>query len=162
MSYKVHNVRWVGLEGRAGTCMAYSRSRKLLALSRADNSIEIWNFASRNSVPVLERCIPAQATKGSVEALAFAGPRAAREDDESGGSDSDTDNEATTVNRRKKKVKGSNTPWIDEDLRFLRKKRRAAERAWRKDKHNREKRILYTVLCKQFEKEELEKRCIRP
>ena len=47
----------------------------------------------------------------------------------------------------KKKVKGNNTPWIDGDLWFLRKKPRAAEQAWRKDKDNREKEYctLYSV-----------------
>ena len=110
MSYKVHNVRWVGLEGRPGGCMAYSRSRKLLALSRADNSIEIWNFSSRNSVPVLERCIPTQATEGSVEALAFAGPVAKEAQDNSSSSDSDSDAAEAVKHRAqaKKKKKAKN------------------------------------------------------
>ena len=70
MSYKVHNVRFYGLDGKAaGHCVAYSQSRKLLAVSRADNSIEIWDM---RGWPLLVRCIPREATEGSVEALAWA------------------------------------------------------------------------------------------
>ena len=60
----------------------------------------------------------------------------------------------------KKKVMCNNTPWIDEELRTLRRRRRAAERAWRKDKESREKRIMYISLCKYFSDEELKKRCL--
>jgi len=103
MSYKIHKVGWVGLEGRAGGCMAWSRSRKLLAVSRSDNSIEIWNFSSNNSVPVLERCIPAQATEGSVEALAFAGPVPKRSTSDSEGNSNSSSEESDAEQTSKKK-----------------------------------------------------------
>jgi len=105
MPFKVHNVGWLGLEPRAGGCMAYSRSRKLLAVSRDDNSIEIWNFTSHNTVPVLERCIPAQATEGSVEALAFAGPTPKQEVSDVSSDEDSSDSEDKQNKRKKKKNK---------------------------------------------------------
>lgn len=56
-----------------------------------------------------------------------------------------------------RKLKKNNTPWIDEELRILRRKRRAAERAWRKDKGKRED---YIILRNTFTVKEKEKRCI--
>lgn len=55
-----------------------------------------------------------------------------------------------------RKIKKNNTPWIDEELRILRRKRRAAERAWRKDKG---KRKDYIELRNKFTDQEKEKRC---
>ena len=60
----------------------------------------------------------------------------------------------------KKRVKHNNTPWIDEELRTLRRKRRATERAWRKDKDNKKKREEYIMLRKQFSTDEWKKRCV--
>ena len=79
---QVHNVRFYDLPPRSAHCLAYSRSRNLLALSRADNSIEVWhlgygNDKQRNNkisvAPVMQRIIPANETQGSVEALVWAG-----------------------------------------------------------------------------------------
>ena len=80
-SYKVHNIRFYDLPPRSAHCLAYSKSRKQLALSRADYSIEIWflghineKHRNKNNVtPVLQRIIPAHKTQGSVEALVWAG-----------------------------------------------------------------------------------------
>ena len=80
-SCQVHNVRFFDLPPRSAHCLAYSRDRNLLALSRADYSIEIWHFGNGNDkqktkstvVPVLQRVIPAHDTQGSVEALVWAG-----------------------------------------------------------------------------------------
>ena len=77
--FEIHNVRFFDLAPRSAHCLAYSRSRNLLALSRSDNSIEIWNFGRQKdagkckSCPILQRIIPAHETQGSVEALAWAG-----------------------------------------------------------------------------------------
>ena len=78
---QVHNIRFFDLPPRSAHCLAYSRSRNLLALSRADYSIEIWHFGNGNdkqrtkssTAPVLQRVIPAHDTQGSVEALVWAG-----------------------------------------------------------------------------------------
>ena len=78
---QVHNVRFFDLPPRSAHCLAYSRSRNLLALSRADYSIEIWHLGHGNDkqrnkssvAPVLQRIIPSHDTQGSVEALVWAG-----------------------------------------------------------------------------------------
>ena len=78
---EVHNVRFFDLPPRSAHCLAYSRSRRQLALSRADYSIEIWHLGQGNDkqknkntvTPVLQRVIPAHDTQGSVEALVWAG-----------------------------------------------------------------------------------------
>ena len=78
----VHNVRFYELPPRSAHCLAYSPTRNLLALSRADYSIEIWHIGQASekqkynksiAAPVLQRIIPAQETQGSVEALVWAG-----------------------------------------------------------------------------------------
>ena len=56
-----------------------------------------------------------------------------------------------------KKVKDRDRPWIDEELRQLRRKRRAAERAWRKGKGDKQ---TYINLRNRFTHEESQKRCI--
>jgi hypothetical protein len=56
----------------------------------------------------------------------------------------------------KKKLKKRPTPWIDLELRTLRQKRRAAERAWRKGKGD---RLDYTKLRDEFSRLEFVKRC---
>lgn len=78
--YQVHNVRFFDLTPRSGHCMAYCHQRKLLAVSRADMSIEIWNFSIPNS-PILERSIPGEASEGSIEALAWAKPKSENSED---------------------------------------------------------------------------------
>ena len=56
-----------------------------------------------------------------------------------------------------KKIKKNSKPWMDEELRTLRRKRRAAERAWRKDEG---KRADYILIRDNFSVREKEKRCI--
>lgn len=56
----------------------------------------------------------------------------------------------------KKKLKKRPTPWIDLELRTLRRKRRAAERAWRKGKSD---RVDYIKLRDEFSRLEFIKRC---
>ena len=56
----------------------------------------------------------------------------------------------------KKKIKKKQTPWIDLELRTLRRKRRAAERAWRKGKGAKSE---YTKLRDKFSALEFAKRC---
>ena len=41
-----HNVRFLSLTPASVSCLAYSPEAALLAVSRADNSIEIWNVAA--------------------------------------------------------------------------------------------------------------------
>jgi hypothetical protein len=56
----------------------------------------------------------------------------------------------------KKKIKKKPTPWLDLELRTLRQKRRAAERAWRKGKGD---RMDYIKLRDEFSRLEFVKRC---
>lgn len=56
----------------------------------------------------------------------------------------------------KKKLKKKPTPWLDLELRTLRQKRRAAERAWRKGKGD---RMDYIKLRDDFSRLEFVKRC---
>ena len=56
----------------------------------------------------------------------------------------------------KKKLKKRQTPWLDLELRMLRRKRRAAERAWRKGKGERQD---YIRLRDEFTRLEFVKRC---
>ena len=56
----------------------------------------------------------------------------------------------------KKKLKKKQTPWLDLELRMLRRKRRAAERAWRKGKGE---RLDYIRLRDEFTRLEFVKRC---
>ena len=58
----------------------------------------------------------------------------------------------------KKKIKANDTPWRDLELRELRRKRRAAERAWRKSKAKGDK-DRYIELRKKFEILDFKKRC---
>ncbi|XP_012274555.1 U3 small nucleolar RNA-associated protein 4 homolog isoform X2 [Orussus abietinus] len=68
---KIHNVRFYNLEPRAATCLTYERRHKKLALSRNDNSIEIWNVAN---APFLENTIPGH-PEGCVETVLWVGSR---------------------------------------------------------------------------------------
>lgn len=56
----------------------------------------------------------------------------------------------------KKKIRKDDTPWRDLELRELRRRRRAAERAWRKGKGSKD---VYVDLRKKFELMDLHKRC---
>lgn len=56
----------------------------------------------------------------------------------------------------KKRLKKKPAPWIDLELRILRRKRRAAERAWRQGKGD---RLEYIRLREEFQKLEFVKRC---
>ena len=56
----------------------------------------------------------------------------------------------------KKKLKKNETPWLDLELRALRRKRRAAERAWRNDKGDRQS---YIKLRDEYTALEFVKRC---
>lgn len=44
--HKIHNVRFLSLTPASVSCLAYSPEAALLAVSRADNSIEVWNVAA--------------------------------------------------------------------------------------------------------------------
>ncbi|XP_034938638.1 U3 small nucleolar RNA-associated protein 4 homolog [Chelonus insularis] len=54
MSCKIHNVRFYNLEPRSISCLTYEKRSKKLALSRSDNSIEIWDV---KDFPFLESTI---------------------------------------------------------------------------------------------------------
>lgn len=69
--YSVHSVRFFSINPSSIHTLAFCKSKSLLALSRADNSIEIWNHVGN---PILERWIPGN-SESSVEALAWAGER---------------------------------------------------------------------------------------
>ena len=56
----------------------------------------------------------------------------------------------------KKKIKKNSTPWRDLELRELRRRRRVAERAWRKGKGSKD---VYIDLRKKFEVLDFQKRC---
>jgi len=70
-SFRSHSVRFFGLEPRAIHCLAHSPLLDLLAVSRSDNSIELWNT---KAAPLLSRLIPGN-SESSVESLAWAGDR---------------------------------------------------------------------------------------
>ena len=71
-AHTVNVVRFYKPKPKAAQCAAYSSDRKLLAISREDGSIEIFNFCNPNA-PVLETCIPGQGTEldRSIEAMCF-------------------------------------------------------------------------------------------
>ncbi|XP_015588039.1 U3 small nucleolar RNA-associated protein 4 homolog [Cephus cinctus] len=62
---RIHNVRFYNLEPKSITCLCYEQKTKKLALSRNDNSIEIWNV---ENAPFVERTIVGH-PEGSVEAV---------------------------------------------------------------------------------------------
>ncbi|KAG8229179.1 hypothetical protein J437_LFUL001051, partial [Ladona fulva] len=64
---KVHNVRFYNLEPQAINCMAYDKDRRKLALSRADNSVEVWDVTF---TPHIESTIPGH-PEVSVESLVW-------------------------------------------------------------------------------------------
>lgn len=67
----VHSVRFFSVCPSSIHSLSFCKSRDLLALSRADNSIEIWNFEGH---PLLQRWIPGN-SESSVEALTWSGER---------------------------------------------------------------------------------------
>jgi len=70
-SFRSHSVRFYGLEPRAIHCLSHSPLLDLLAVSRSDNSIELWNT---KAAPFLSRLIPGN-SESSIESLAWAGGR---------------------------------------------------------------------------------------
>lgn len=66
MSRQVHRVRFYSLEPNAIKCMSLDKKFKLLAISREDNSIEIWNVSF---TPHIETTI--FGTFGTIEGLAW-------------------------------------------------------------------------------------------
>ena len=71
-AHKIHVVRFYKPKPKAGHTCAYSEERKLLAVSRENGSIEIYNFSNPNA-PLLQTSIPPSGSEldRSVEALAF-------------------------------------------------------------------------------------------
>lgn len=71
-AHKVHVVRFYRPRPKAGHTLAYSEDRKLLALSREDGTIEVFNMKNPNA-PVLQSSIVPHGNEldRSVEALAF-------------------------------------------------------------------------------------------
>ncbi|XP_076059964.1 UTP4 small subunit processome component l(3)72Dn [Oratosquilla oratoria] len=67
----IHNVRFYDFTPKAIHCMAYNEEKKQLAVSRADNSIELWNCHHK---PCRERVIPGN-PENSVEALLWCGKK---------------------------------------------------------------------------------------
>ncbi|XP_066583138.1 U3 small nucleolar RNA-associated protein 4 homolog [Prorops nasuta] len=68
---RVHNIRFYNLEPKSVTCLCYDQENKKLALSRNDNSIEIWNIAN---APFIECTLPAK-PENSVEAIVWVNQR---------------------------------------------------------------------------------------
>ncbi|TRY62961.1 hypothetical protein TCAL_04923 [Tigriopus californicus] len=68
----IHTLRFFALEPSAIHAMAWSAQIKCLAVSRADNSIELWDFA-QPSAPCLWKWLAGNA-EASIEALSWAGP----------------------------------------------------------------------------------------
>ena len=71
-AHKIHVVRFYKPKPKAGHTCAYSEERKLLAVSRENGSIEIYNFSNPNA-PLLQTSEPPSGSEldRSVEALAF-------------------------------------------------------------------------------------------
>ncbi|XP_063976661.1 U3 small nucleolar RNA-associated protein 4 homolog [Diachasmimorpha longicaudata] len=67
---KIHHVKFYNLAPRSITCLSYEKTTKKLALSRNDNSIELWNVSH---TPFLEQVIPGD-PRDSIEALLWIGP----------------------------------------------------------------------------------------
>ncbi|XP_071451575.1 U3 small nucleolar RNA-associated protein 4 homolog [Hetaerina americana] len=66
-TYRIHNVRFYDLDPRAINSMAYEKKRRKLALSRADNSVEVWDVLN---TPHIELTIPGH-PETSVESLVW-------------------------------------------------------------------------------------------
>lgn len=71
MSQIVHSIRFYEIEPRAIHCMSYEPSQKKIALSRSDNSIEIWDMSY---TPHIDRVIMGQPER-SVESLLWCNGR---------------------------------------------------------------------------------------
>ncbi|XP_058803857.1 U3 small nucleolar RNA-associated protein 4 homolog isoform X2 [Phymastichus coffea] len=65
MSCKIHNVRFYNLEPKSITCFSYEPRSKKLAVTRNDNSLEIWNIGN---APFIESTITGQSDT-SIEAV---------------------------------------------------------------------------------------------
>ncbi|XP_043480548.1 U3 small nucleolar RNA-associated protein 4 homolog [Leptopilina heterotoma] len=68
---RIHNVRFYNLEPKAVTCLCYGQDNKKLALSRDDNTIEIWHV---ENAPFILATIPGNADY-SIEAILWIGSR---------------------------------------------------------------------------------------
>ncbi|XP_043260482.1 U3 small nucleolar RNA-associated protein 4 homolog [Colletes gigas] len=68
---KIHNIRFYNLEPRSVTCLSYESKTRKLALSRNDNSIEVWNVGN---APFVE-CIIAGHPENSIESILWIGSR---------------------------------------------------------------------------------------
>lgn len=68
---KVHNVKFYKLEPKAIHCMTYDSTNRKLAVSRADNSLEIW--CVRNTAHLM-CCLPGL-SDSSIESLQWCGNR---------------------------------------------------------------------------------------
>ena len=73
--HKIHNVRFLSLTPASVSCLAYSPEAALLAVSRADNSIEIWNVAASPFLQV-ERGIHTSSTITLIFACGHGQPQA--------------------------------------------------------------------------------------
>ncbi|KAF5288217.1 hypothetical protein FQA39_LY03985 [Lamprigera yunnana] len=69
---KVHNVRFYKPKPEAIYCISLHRTKDILAVSRADAVIEIWNL---NHVPYIERTITCTPDNYSIEGLTWCGDR---------------------------------------------------------------------------------------
>jgi len=65
--FKVHSIRFYVPEPKAIQCMSANESEDTLALSRSDNSLEIWSISS---TPFLQKCIPGL-DEGSIEGISW-------------------------------------------------------------------------------------------
>ncbi|KAI5645375.1 hypothetical protein NE865_02462 [Phthorimaea operculella] len=71
MASKVHRVRFYNPIPQPINCASFNKKLKLIAVARADASIEVWNLAK---APYMVRFIPG-VDQGSVEALGWVGER---------------------------------------------------------------------------------------
>ena len=71
-AHTIHTVRFYKPKPKAGHTLAYHAKKRLLAVSRQDGSIDIYNFAHPNS-PLLQCSIMSSGEEldRSIEALAF-------------------------------------------------------------------------------------------
>ena len=51
--HKIHNVRFLALTPASVSCLDYCPEAALLAVSRADNSLEVWNVAASPFLQVI-------------------------------------------------------------------------------------------------------------
>jgi U3 small nucleolar RNA-associated protein 4 len=71
-SHAIHNVRFLSLSPTFAHSLSFSPQTNMLAVSRSDNSIEVWNHSS--TAAFLERWFPGN-SESSVESLCWAGQK---------------------------------------------------------------------------------------